>query len=100
MTRIEKLNKYVKGITLITREFVEDVEKEMLLEAKIQHSNEMFVDMVCTYVDRYEKELESDLQEVFGYMASDKSKITHFNALTHSASYKQVIVDILQGKAK
>lgn len=97
---MERKEKFIKGITLVCREFVRGVEREMLQEAKILSNSDWFVDMVCSYVDRYEEEIKSDIQEVFGIIASEKTDMVHYDALTHSKAYRQVIIDILLGKAK
>ena len=97
---MERKEKFIKGITLVCRDFVIGVEREMLQEAKNLSNSDWFVDMVCSYVDRYEEEFKSDMQEVFRIISSEKSDMVHFDAHTHSKSYRQVIIDILQGKAK
>ena len=88
--------KYVMGIAKITAEFINPVARDMIQEAKNLQKQDWFVSMVEAYYDRATKEQKSFENEVAHILASKKSDIVRFEALTHARSYKQIIVDILQ----
>lgn len=91
---------FVKGIMEIVSTYVDDVAKEMLLEAKMLQGNEWFVELVVSFYKRFMKEKVDYETEVEYYLTSRTEKELYLNpsCLLHSRAYRQVIVDILQGK--
>lgn len=88
--------RYITAIAKLAQEFTQENRVKIADRAKELYNNELFKTMVYQWLSRKEKEEREFEKDVANYLVNGFSQLfTECTVLTHSHSYKDVILDML-----
>lgn len=88
--------RYINAIAKLAQEFNQENRVKIVDKAKELYSNELFKNMVYEWLSRKEKEAREFETDVANYLVNGFSQLfTECTVLTHSSSYKDVLLDML-----